>query len=101
MSPSASEADYFLPALNFAQRVLCAAAIFARAFADIFLRLRPGLPVPRYTPAKAASAAFNPDNCLSTESRSFFNCFIIPDRFANVFPLGCGLYQSQELISPS
>jgi len=69
--------------LNFAQRRLCAAAIFARLFADILRRLRLGLP-PLYTPANAVSAAFKPDNCLSTRSRSVFNCFSIEDKFAIV-----------------
>ena len=37
--------SYFLAAfLNLAQRRLCAAAILARLFADIFRRLRLGLP---------------------------------------------------------
>jgi hypothetical protein len=35
--------DYFF-ALTFAQRALCAAAIFARDFADILRRMRLGLP---------------------------------------------------------
>jgi hypothetical protein len=64
-------------ARTLAQRALCAAAIFARAFADILRRMRVGL-VPVYTLAKAESAAFNPDNCFSTRSRSFFNCFTMP-----------------------
>jgi hypothetical protein len=41
-----------------------------------------GLDFPAYTFTKAASAAFNPDNSRSTRSRSFFNCCIIPDKFA-------------------
>src|SRR6266852_5651698 len=55
----------------------------ARPFAD---NLRRGLvPVlPLYTPAKAASATFNPDKWCCTRSRSFFNCFTIPDKLANV-----------------
>ncbi len=65
----------YLPffARTFAQRLRCAAAILALAFADILRRLRVGL-APAYTPAKAEIAAFNPDNCRSTRSRSFFNC---------------------------
>src|ERR1700737_4787917 len=47
--------------------------------------------LPAYTRAKAASAAFNPDNWCCTRSRSFFNCFTIPDKLANVVsPLGWG-----------
>jgi hypothetical protein len=42
-----------------AQRLLCAAAIFALLFADIFRRLRLG-PPPPYTFANAVNAAFNP-----------------------------------------
>jgi hypothetical protein len=67
--------------LTFAQRALCAAAIFARAFADI-VRRRFGF-APPYTATKAEIAAFNPDNCFSTWSRSFFNCSTIPDKFAS------------------
>jgi hypothetical protein len=37
-----------------------------------------------YALVKAASAAFNPDNWRCTRSRSFFNCFTIPDKLANV-----------------
>jgi hypothetical protein len=39
-----------------------------------------------YALVKAASAAFNPDNWRCTRSRSFFNCFTIPDKLANVVP---------------
>src|SRR6266851_1137917 len=78
---------FFRLALNLAQRRRCAAAIFLRASTLIFRRLRTGLP-PLYTPAKAVSAAFNPLSCLSTRSRSFFNCFIIEDRFAIESPSG-------------
>jgi hypothetical protein len=53
--------------LTLAQRRLCAAAIFALPAALIFRRLRLGLPPP-YTFANAVSAAFKPDNCLSTRS---------------------------------
>jgi hypothetical protein len=74
--------DYALDFLNFAHRALCAAAILALLFADIFRRLRIGLPP--YTLANAVSAAFKPDNCFSTRSRSCFNCFIIEDRFGIV-----------------
>src|SRR5271154_2982804 len=83
--PRPGYADFFR-ARTFAQRALCAAAIFARDLADI-LRL-PVLPVPRYTAAKAVSAAFNPDNCFSTWSRSFFNCFTSPDKLAINSSLG-------------
>jgi hypothetical protein len=76
----------FFRARTFAQRALCAAAIFARDLADI-LRLLV-VPVTRYTVAKAVSAAFNPDNCFSTWSRSFFSCFTSPDKLAINFPLG-------------
>ena len=38
--------SYLFFALNLLQRALCAAAIFARAFADILRRLRFGLAVP-------------------------------------------------------
>jgi chromosome segregation ATPase len=71
--------------LAFAQRRLCAAAILAGLCADIFRRLRVGLV---YAPAKAVSAAFKRDNCLSTRSRSCFNCFFIEDRFAIESPSG-------------
>jgi hypothetical protein len=33
-------------------------------------------------------AAFNPDSCRSTRSRSFLNCWTTPDRFLIWFPLG-------------
>jgi hypothetical protein len=56
--------SYFRFALTFAQRRLCAAAILALLFADIFRRLRLGLPP--YTLANAVSAAFKPDNYFST-----------------------------------
>ena len=46
--------------LYLAQRRRCAAAILALLFADIFRRLPLGA---SYTPAKAVSAAFKPDNC--------------------------------------
>ncbi len=56
----------------------------ARPLADILRRgLLPVLPL--YTPAKAASAEFNLVNCCCTRSRSFFNCFTIPDKLANGF----------------
>jgi hypothetical protein len=75
--------SYFLADfLNFAHLARCAAAILALLFADIFRRLRLGLP-PLYTPANALSAASIPDNCCATRSRSFFNCFTIPDKLAN------------------
>ena len=64
-----------------AQRVLCAAAIFARDFADILRRLRPGSSA-SYTLTNAVIAAFSADRCRCTPSRSFFNCFTIPDKFA-------------------
>src|SRR5437868_15336955 len=74
---------YFLAAfLNFAQRRRCAAAILALLFADILRRLRIGFP--SYTFANAVSAAFKPDNCFATRSRSFFNCVIIEDTFPNL-----------------
>jgi hypothetical protein len=75
--------DYDFDFLNLAQRRLCAAAILALLFADILRRFRLGL-LPPYTPAKAVSAAFKPDNCFSARSRSCFNCFIIEDKFAIV-----------------
>src|ERR1700677_985419 len=73
----------------FAHLALCAAATFLRAATLIFRRLRPwvGLDFPEYTFTKAASAAFSPDNSRSTRSRSFFNCCIIPDKFAIDPPL--------------
>jgi hypothetical protein len=71
----------FCRTLILAQRALCAAAIFARDFADT-RRLRVGFSLPPYTLAKAVSAAFSADKCRSTRSRSFFNCFTIPDSFA-------------------
>ena len=71
--------SYFLASfLNFAQRRRCAAAILARLFADIFRRLRVGLPATVDT-SKRRNAAFKPDNCFSTRSRSFFNCSMIED----------------------
>jgi hypothetical protein len=75
-----SSGSYFLAAfLTLAHLARCAAAILARLFADIFRRFRLGLPPP-YTPANAVKAALSPDNCFSTRSRSFFNCFIMEDR---------------------
>jgi len=59
----------------------CAAAILALADADILRRARVGL-VPAYAPTKALSAAFNPDNCRSTRSRSFLSYLTTADRFA-------------------
>jgi hypothetical protein len=62
----------FCRPLTLAQRALWAAAILARPLADIFRRgLIPLLP--RYTPAKASSAAFSPDNCKCSRSRSLVN----------------------------
>jgi len=74
----------------FAQRALWAAAMLARPLAD---RLRRGLIplLPRYTPAKASSAALKPDNCCCSRSRSLLNCFTIPDRFAKVVSSEAGL----------
>jgi hypothetical protein len=55
------------------QRAFCAARMFARPSA-LSLRLRRGLPAPSvYSPAKAATAALRPFNCLATLSRSTFN----------------------------
>ena len=42
-----TDIQVFRCALTFAQRFLCAAAIFARDFPDILRRLRFGLAVPR------------------------------------------------------
>jgi hypothetical protein len=72
--------------LTFAHRALCAAAIFARAFADILRRLRIGLAVPRYTPAKAASAAFNPVNCRSTRVSLRLQLFHNPRQVRHSMP---------------
>src|SRR5437868_15285268 len=77
-----SDCHPFRLALNLAHLACCAAAIFALLLADIFRRLRIGLPP--YTPAKALSAGSIPDNCFATRSISFFNCFIIEDRFGIV-----------------
>jgi hypothetical protein len=70
--------DYFFAALTFAHRAFCARRIAARPLAlmgrRFLLSAGAGL-LPRllYTPANAARAAFNPDNCCCTRSRSFFN----------------------------
>src|SRR5438445_212364 len=75
----------FFFARTFAHLFFCAALMSAIAFADSLRRLRVGLR-PAYTPAKAESAAFNPDNCRSTRSRSFFNCFTMSDMVAMLVP---------------
>ena len=73
---------YFLADfLYLAHRARCAAAILALLFADIFRRLRVGLP-PLYTPANALIAASIPDSCFATRSLSFRNCFTNEDKFA-------------------
>src|SRR5258707_8374452 len=72
--------SFFRLALKVAQRRRCAAAIFFLAATLIFLRFRTGL-APPYTPANAVSAAFNPDNCFATRSRSLRNCFTNEDKF--------------------
>lgn len=41
--------------------------------------------------AYVESAAFKPDNCFSTRSRSFRNCFAIEDKLPFVSPAGTGL----------
>jgi hypothetical protein len=74
----------------FAQRALWAAAMRARPLADIFRRGWLSL-LPRSTPAKASKAAFNPDNCWCSRSRSLLSCFAIPDKFANVVSSEAGL----------
>jgi hypothetical protein len=61
-----------LAALIFAQRFRCAAAILPLASTDILRRLRVGPLFPAYTPVKAEIAAFKPESCFSTRSRSFF-----------------------------
>jgi hypothetical protein len=66
-----------LAAARFAHRAFWARLIFLRAAADKWR-----LVDPLYTPTKAVSAAFSADNCFSTRSRSCFNCFTIPDKFA-------------------
>ncbi len=70
----------FFFAFTFAHLALCAAPIFALAFANIFRRLRVGLALfPLYAPTKAESAAFNLNNSCSALSRSFFSCLTIFD----------------------
>jgi hypothetical protein len=80
-----------------AQRRRCAAAILARPFADIFLRLRLGCPL-LYTPAKALSAASIPDKRFATRSLSFFNCFNNEDTFAIEFPPRGGIVANSTVF---
>src|SRR5439155_5302419 len=61
-------------ARTFAHLARWAAAILLRPAAEMVRLLRVGF-LPPYTATKAESAAFNPDNCFSTRSRSFLNCF--------------------------
>ena len=74
----------------FAHLARCATAILLRPAADSLRGLRAGL-TPAYTPANADRAAFNPDNCRSTRSRSFFNCLTMFDTVPIWFPLGLRL----------
>src|ERR1700733_9063958 len=67
--------------LRFAQRAFCARLILRQAEADI-VRVPFDFADPPYAPTKAVSAAFSADNFFSTRSRSLFNWFTIPDRFA-------------------
>jgi hypothetical protein len=64
-------------AARFAHRAFCAMLILRRPAADMVRLLGP----PPYTLANAVIAAFSPDNCRSTRSRSLFNCFTIADKF--------------------
>lgn len=73
---------FFVVALHFTQRALCAAEILALAAADMLRRVRLGLTFSPSTPAKAETAAFNPASCRSTLSRSLLSCASTEDRFA-------------------
>lgn len=86
-SDGGSSANY-LPffARIFAHLARCAAAILLRPAAEMVCFLRVGL-LPAYTPTNAASAAFKPDNCRSTLSRSFLSCFTSVEMVAIWFPL--------------
>ena len=68
-----------VPKVLLAHRAFCARLIFLRTAADNVRRFLAG---PALRPARAASAAFKPLTSSCTRSRSFFNCWTIPDRFA-------------------
>src|SRR5437867_10235271 len=68
-----------MPKVLLAHRAFCARLIFLRAAADNVRRFLAG---PAFRPARAASAAFRPLTSSCARSRSCFNCWTTPDRFA-------------------
>jgi hypothetical protein len=88
--PASPVDSYLFAALTLAQRAFWARRIAARPLAlmrrrVLFAAVERLLPPLLYTPANAASAAFNPDSCCWSRSRSLLNCPTILDKSAIVF----------------